>query len=185
MDEQAVQGGIRRQTNLANMRKKCMFLFLTLQYSYLSGKGFGFENEAAYQNCKIHFLDIHNIHAVRESLQKVRDLSFPAIDEVNWLTNLDNTQWLRHIRSIILGANETVRYLNAGCAVVSHCSDGWDRTSQVRGWLESNGTVFQVWFYCGGEGGFIYIYIPFIVHICIRERERERERLQKWIFLAS
>ena len=34
-------------------------------------KGGGYENEESYQNAEFAFLDIHNIHVMRESLRKV------------------------------------------------------------------------------------------------------------------
>jgi hypothetical protein len=61
-------------------------------------KGFGYESEAAYEPCKLTFLNIHNIHVVRESMQRLRDLCAANIDDQKWLTNLENTQWLKHIR---------------------------------------------------------------------------------------
>ena len=36
------------------------------------GKGGGYESEDAYQNAEVQFLDIHNIHVMRESLRKLQ-----------------------------------------------------------------------------------------------------------------
>ena len=36
-------------------------------------KGGGYESEDHYQNAELVFLDIHNIHVMRESLRKVSD----------------------------------------------------------------------------------------------------------------
>lgn len=38
-------------------------------------KGGGYESEDAYQNAELIFLDIHNIHVMRESLRKVKGMS--------------------------------------------------------------------------------------------------------------
>lgn len=38
-------------------------------------KGGGYEPEDAYQNAELIFLDIHNIHVMRESLRKLKGLS--------------------------------------------------------------------------------------------------------------
>ena len=43
--------------------------------------GGGYENEDIYPSAELHFLDIHNIHVMRESLRKVRDTCFPVIDD--------------------------------------------------------------------------------------------------------
>lgn len=66
--------------------------------------GGGYENEDSYQSAEVVFLDIHNIHVMRESLRRVKDMCFPVIDDQRWLTNLDNTNWLNHLRCIISGA---------------------------------------------------------------------------------
>jgi hypothetical protein len=36
--------------------------------------GGGYESENFYENVELIFLDIHNIHVMRESLRKVRDM---------------------------------------------------------------------------------------------------------------
>lgn len=40
-----------------------------------------YESEDAYQNADLVFLDIHNIHVMRESLRKLKELCFPQIDQ--------------------------------------------------------------------------------------------------------
>jgi len=47
------------------------------------------------------------------------------------LAAVGDTKWLSHIRTILSGAVQTVRYLENGHSVMVHCSDGWDRTSQI------------------------------------------------------
>ncbi|KXJ22383.1 myotubularin-related protein 2 [Exaiptasia diaphana] len=95
-------------------------------------KGGGYETEENYQNTEVIFLDIANIHVMRESLRKLKDICFPTIDDAHWLTNLENTHWLDYIKIILAGA---VRIADAvdrcRTSVVVHCSDGWDRTSQL------------------------------------------------------
>ena len=50
----------------------------------------------------------------------------------NWLSQVEGTGWLNHIRSILTGAIKLATYVGRqGLAVLVHCSDGWDRTSQV------------------------------------------------------
>ncbi|PRD25968.1 UNVERIFIED_CONTAM: Myotubularin-related protein 2 [Trichonephila clavipes] len=95
-------------------------------------RGGGFENEDAYQNAELIFLEIHNIHVMRESLRKLREVTFPSIDENNWLSSVDSTHWLEHIRFILTGAlriAHKVESCKTTCVV--HCSDGWDRTAQL------------------------------------------------------
>lgn len=61
-------------------------------------KGGGYESEDAYQNAELVFLDIHNIHVMRESLRKLKDVVYPNIEDSHWLSNLESTHWLEHIK---------------------------------------------------------------------------------------
>ena len=67
-------------------------------------RGGGYENEDHYQSAELVFLDIHNIHVMRESLRKVKDMCFPHIEDQRWLSNLEATNWLDHIKQILSGA---------------------------------------------------------------------------------
>lgn len=95
-------------------------------------KGGGYENEDTYHNAEFVFLDIHNIHIMRESLRKVKEMCFPVIDDARWLSNLEATHWLDHVKQILAGAVKiTDKVENHKTSVVVHCSDGWDRTTQL------------------------------------------------------
>uniref|UniRef100_A0A0P6J551 phosphatidylinositol-3,5-bisphosphate 3-phosphatase n=1 Tax=Aedes aegypti TaxID=7159 RepID=A0A0P6J551_AEDAE len=95
-------------------------------------KGGGYESEDAYKNVELTFLDIHNIHVMRESLRKLKEICFPASDDQKWLSAVESTLWLKHIKCILAGAVRIVdRIENMRMSVVVHCSDGWDRTSQL------------------------------------------------------
>ncbi|KAM7397816.1 hypothetical protein PAMA_005916 [Pampus argenteus] len=95
-------------------------------------KGGGYESEDAYQNAELMFLDIHNIHVMRESLRKLKDVVYPNIEDSHWLSNLESTHWLEHIKLILAGALRIADKVESGkTSVVVHCSDGWDRTGQL------------------------------------------------------
>ena len=95
-------------------------------------KGGGYENEEFYQNTELIFLDIANIHVMRESLRKLKDICFPSIDDVHWLANLEATHYLEHIKLILAGAVRIADLVDrCRTSVLVHCSDGWDRTAQV------------------------------------------------------
>uniref|UniRef100_A0A8C8K0V5 phosphatidylinositol-3,5-bisphosphate 3-phosphatase n=1 Tax=Oncorhynchus tshawytscha TaxID=74940 RepID=A0A8C8K0V5_ONCTS len=95
-------------------------------------KGGGYESEDAYQNAELVFLDIHNIHVMRESLRKLKEVVYPNIEESHWLSNLESTHWLEHIKLILAGALRIADKVESGkTSVVVHCSDGWDRTAQL------------------------------------------------------
>jgi len=94
--------------------------------------GGGYEEVSFYDDTEFEFLDIHNIHVMRESLRKVKEVCFPTIDDKKLLSNIDNTQWLHHLRCILNGAIRILEKVNdRGCSVIVHCSDGWDRTAQL------------------------------------------------------
>lgn len=63
-----------------------------------------YEAEDAYQNVEVIFLDIHNIHVMRESLRKLKEICFPANDDQKWLSAVDSTLWLKHVKCILAGA---------------------------------------------------------------------------------
>ena len=95
-------------------------------------KGGGYENDETYSNIELQFLDIHNIHVMRESFRKLKEICFPAIDDQHWYSNLESTHWLEHIRAVLAGALRVAHAIeNSKTSVVVHCSDGWDRTAQL------------------------------------------------------
>jgi len=95
-------------------------------------KGGGYENEDTYTHAEFVFLDIHNIHVMRESLRKVKEMCFPVIDDSKWLSNLEATHWLDHVKQILSGAVKIAdKVENHKTSVIIHCSDGWDRTAQL------------------------------------------------------
>uniref|UniRef100_A0AAY5KUN1 Myotubularin n=1 Tax=Esox lucius TaxID=8010 RepID=A0AAY5KUN1_ESOLU len=93
--------------------------------------GGGYEGDDAYQNAELVFLDIHNIHVMRESLKKLKDIVYPNVEESHWLSSLESTHWLEHIKLVISGAIQVADKISGGNSVVVHCSDGWDRTAQL------------------------------------------------------
>jgi myotubularin-related protein 1/2 len=95
-------------------------------------RGGGYESDEAYPFAELVFLDIHNIHVMRESLRKLKELVYPAVDESRWLSGLAATGWLEHVRSILSGAVRIADKIESHrTSVVVHCSDGWDRTAQL------------------------------------------------------
>uniref|UniRef100_A0A667XIF4 Myotubularin related protein 1a n=1 Tax=Myripristis murdjan TaxID=586833 RepID=A0A667XIF4_9TELE len=92
----------------------------------------GYESESFYPNVELNFLEIPNIHVMRESLRKLKDVVYPTIDEAHWHSAVDQTHWLEYIRLLLAGAVRIADKLESGkTSVVVHCSDGWDRTTQL------------------------------------------------------
>ncbi|KAM6949420.1 myotubularin [Aplochiton taeniatus] len=92
--------------------------------------GGGYEGDE-YQNAELVFLDIHNIHVMRESLRKLKEIVYPNVEEAHWLSSLESTHWLEHIKLVLAGAIQVADRVSSGSSVVIHCSDGWDRTAQL------------------------------------------------------
>ncbi len=96
--------------------------------------GMGSENMDYYRFAKKVFLNIDNIHVMRDSLDKVvaaikdADLSpFPPNRDL-----LAKSKWLKHIGGILDGSAIIARQVGIQHShVLIHCSDGWDRTSQL------------------------------------------------------
>ncbi|KAM9717947.1 phosphatidylinositol-3,5-bisphosphate 3-phosphatase MTMR2-like isoform 3-T3 [Menidia menidia] len=92
----------------------------------------GYENESFYPNVELIFLEMPNIHVIRESLRKLKDVVYPTTDEPHWHSAIDQTHWLEYIRLLLAGATKMAYRLECGkTSVVVHCSDGWDRTAQL------------------------------------------------------
>uniref|UniRef100_A0AAZ3PK92 Myotubularin related protein 1a n=1 Tax=Oncorhynchus tshawytscha TaxID=74940 RepID=A0AAZ3PK92_ONCTS len=58
----------------------------------------GYESESFYPNVELNFLEIPNIHVMRESLRKLKEVVYPSIDEAHWHSAVDQTHWLEYIR---------------------------------------------------------------------------------------
>lgn len=93
-------------------------------------KGKGMENMAHYEHTKLNFLDMANIHAVRESFEKVTAMCSSSSSS-KWETRMEQSGWLTHVQGAVRGAHFVSLQLNAGGGALVHCSDGWDRTSQL------------------------------------------------------
>ena len=93
-------------------------------------KGAGTENMEHYRNCKKVYLGIDNIHVMRDSLAKVTE-AIRIPNETNY-DLLRRSGWLKHLSCILEGIVIIVKAIHlANSHVLVHCSDGWDRTSQL------------------------------------------------------
>ncbi len=69
-------------------------------YCVLLWQGKGTENVTHYPRAKLTYLDIPNIHSVRESYDSLRSLCLSG-ESNKWHSSLENTQWLNFISLII------------------------------------------------------------------------------------
>eukprot|EP01132_Coremiostelium_polycephalum_P008285 gene8285-10180_t len=96
-------------------------------------KGAGWEIISNYPHCEIEFLGIANIHAMRSSLWKIKDAAMSSCGkEDNWFSILESSEWFDHIKLLLLGASRIAKLVHLQHSnVLVHCSDGWDRCSQL------------------------------------------------------
>ena len=97
-------------------------------------KGAGYENPSNYSeiNMDITFCGIPNIHAVRSSFEKMlSSISFSNEGEYNVISNIPNTSWYETIILILKSSFQIYGSILDNWPVLIHCSDGWDRTSQL------------------------------------------------------
>lgn len=95
-------------------------------------RGGGYENEDYYQNAEVVYLGIQNIHTMRDSWKRLKEVYYPGTNQQKWHVLLEQTGWLDHIRAIMNGATRIVDKIeNHKTSLIVHCSDGWDRTSQL------------------------------------------------------
>ncbi|KAL8145925.1 hypothetical protein AgCh_003887 [Apium graveolens] len=118
--------------------------------------GGGSESSANYFQSEIVFLGIDNIHAMRDSLARLRDYldthgtassdgisSFLRHGGSTWgggnlssmsasVSTLGDSGWLIHVQNVLAGsAWIAARVALDSASVLVHCSDGWDRTTQL------------------------------------------------------
>lgn len=96
--------------------------------------GLGSENMDNYKFATKVYLGIDNIHVMRESLNKViealKDSDLTPLPPNREL--LHKSHWLKHIANMLDGVGLIARQVGLQHShVLIHCSDGWDRTSQL------------------------------------------------------
>ncbi|KAJ6597155.1 protein-tyrosine phosphatase-like protein [Mycena vulgaris] len=113
-----------------------------------TAKGAGTENMDHYKDSRKVYLGIDHIHTMRESLAKVVDalreadvllasINNDLPEQIVGLAVVDRqalrrSGWLRHIQAILEGTVLITRNVHVNSShVLIHCSDGWDRTSQL------------------------------------------------------
>lgn len=96
--------------------------------------GMGSENMDNYKFATKAYLGIDNIHVMRDSLNKVIE-ALKDSDLTPLGPNRDmlaKSGWIKHISGILDGAALIARQVGLQHShVLIHCSDGWDRTSQL------------------------------------------------------
>lgn len=106
----------------------------TINAIAMQAAGMGSENMDNYKFATKVYLGIDNIHVMRSSLEKVID----TIKDSDILSvgpnreQLHKSNWLKHIANMLDGVALITRQVALQHShVLIHCSDGWDRTSQL------------------------------------------------------
>lgn len=124
---------VQRALNISPMKRLVIFdarSMLAASGNRLKGKGTE-DIVNRYRGMKLLYMNIANIHAMRESIDKLQTVC-ESVQDNKWLSLLESTQWLSHIRSVLKGATLVAHYLTEkNTSVLVHCSDGWDRTPQL------------------------------------------------------
>merc|ERR1740117_119039 len=97
--------------------------------------GKGFENMLRYKQCKLRFMNIENIHVMRDAYRKLEKAIHKQIsdgDDCKFLSSVSSSNWLSHLSEVLKATLEMVISVDRDKgSLVCHCSDGWDRTSQL------------------------------------------------------
>lgn len=84
--------------------------------------GKGYENKDNYKNTDVVFLDIHNIHKVRDSYKKLMTACMSQENVSKWFSSLENSGWFHHISTILSGTLQVAESLKKGYHTLVHCS---------------------------------------------------------------
>ncbi|EHK96272.1 putative Phosphoinositide 3-phosphatase [Glarea lozoyensis 74030] len=100
----------------------------------MQAAGKGSENMEHYKFAKKAYLGIDNIHVMRKSLdvviEAIKDSDVSKLPPNRDL--LAKSGWLKHITGVLDGSALIARQVGIQHShVLIHCSDGWDRTSQL------------------------------------------------------
>ena len=141
-----IKSGIKGKTNmdvilLTTIAKGSKKLFVYDARPLLNAwanklKGAGFEDTSQYSeiNMELIFCGIPNIHVVRKSCHKVYNNIYYKNDneEKNKLINNNESgNWYDSIILLIKASLQISDTIKSNNTVLIHCSDGWDRTTQL------------------------------------------------------
>ncbi|XP_048139260.1 phosphatidylinositol-3-phosphatase myotubularin-1 isoform X3 [Rhodamnia argentea] len=158
MDEKLVSALCSNLSGVMGTRRKLYIADARPRKNALANgaMGGGSESSSNYFQSEIVFFGIDNIHAMRESLARLREYldthgatssdgmsSFLRHGGWTWgggnlssmsasVSTLGDSGWLIHVQSVLAGsAWIAARVALESASVLVHCSDGWDRTTQL------------------------------------------------------
>ena len=119
---------------ISNSKK--LFIYDCRPYLYAMAnrlKGAGHENTDNYKNAELFFCEIDNIHSARNGLNKIYGLlkNKNFYNNKKFFSSFEYTNWPNFLYGIIQASMNVALSVKNGHSVLIHCSDGWDRASQV------------------------------------------------------
>ena len=119
---------------ISNTKK--LFIYDCRPYLYAMAnrlKGAGHENTDNYKDAELFFCEIDNIHSARNGLNKIYSLlkSNNFYNNKKFFSSFEGSNWPNFIYGIIQASVNVAKEIKNGHSVLIHCSDGWDRASQV------------------------------------------------------
>ena len=100
--------------------------------------GAGVERLECYEGSERVYLNLENIHSIRESHDRLSN-QIKILSQATkcgraasalWIEIEEGCGWLDHIKGILEGVKKIVEVIRKSHVLI-HCSDGWDRTSQL------------------------------------------------------
>eukprot|EP01084_Bolivina_argentea_P205135 350491_1 len=122
--------------SLLNKMNTCSETFLIChcrpQKTILIHHNFKHNYKNNYENTKMITIDMDNIHMIRRSINELKMCCQNKQFDVNWLQKLSNMEWFKHMAKIIQYSQKIANLIDKyKHSVLIHCTDGWDRTSQI------------------------------------------------------
>uniref|UniRef100_A0A915DG96 Myotubularin phosphatase domain-containing protein n=1 Tax=Ditylenchus dipsaci TaxID=166011 RepID=A0A915DG96_9BILA len=85
-----------------------------------------------YTDAEVAFMGLPNIHSIKYSFHQLRQLLNSVCDQNTFFQSLQSTIWLQNIGHLFSAAERCFNAMHfEGTSVLVHCSDGWDRTTQI------------------------------------------------------
>ena len=88
-----------------------------------------YNKKTFYRVKQINFCGIENIHFIRKSFKKI--ICFDPNINKKYLSFIESTKWLDTTSEILKSSYNIAKDLINKNNILIHCSDGWDRTSQL------------------------------------------------------
>lgn len=127
--------GMKQEKNNNSVKswKKNIHVFDCRPYSAAWGNklaGKGYEDEKCYDNMTLTFHDIQNAPTIG-TCHKDINKTIANFEAKDYLDSLAKSNWIQYIARILIMVKDILTEFKNGVTSQVHCSDGWDRTSQV------------------------------------------------------